>query len=180
MIPESEHLRIAVVTGAHALHGRLKILVVSDILNRFSAGIDVLLREKNGLNFKNCKITDFAPFKEKTCLVQIEGITDRTAAENLKGAEIFITREEAERTRNELLGDDEYYYYDIVGCDVYLDNTLYGKVTDIMEAGAGEVLLITDNKGKKQMLPFVESMVNTGQIKNNRIDITPVEGILDL
>ncbi len=174
----SEHLRIAVITGAHALHGRLKILVVSDNLSRFAPGAEVTVKDKNGL--KPYKIIEFAPSKGKVCLMHLEGVSDRNAADDLKGAEIFIRREEAEKTRDELLEDEEYYYYDIVDCAVYLEGNHFGVVSDIIEAGAGEILIITDSGGKKHMIPFVESMVSTDHIKDKRIDISPVEGILDL
>lgn len=174
---KSEHLRIAVITGAHALHGRLKILVVSDILSRFAIGAEVIVKDKNGLS--SYKISEFTPFKGKVCLMHLEGVTDRNAAEALKGAEIFISRDEAEKTRDELL-EEEYYYYDIIDCTVFLEGSQFGVVSDIIEAGAGEVLVITDSTGKKHMLPFVESMVSTERIRDKRIDISPIEGILDL
>ena len=178
MIQENEYLRIAVITGAHALHGRLKILVVSDNISRFQTDAEVIVKEEKG--YKPYIIKECRPLKGKVFLLYLEGVTDRTMAENLKGAEIFITREEAEQTRHELLEEDEFYYYDLIGCTVYHEDSSFGTVKDIMEAGAGEIIVVVDESGKKHMVPFIASMVDTSRISEKRIDISPVEGILDL
>ncbi len=178
MIQENEYLRIAVITGPHALHGRLKILVVSDNISRFQKGAEVIVKEEKG--FVPYKIKECSPVKGKIFLLYLDGVSDRNKAEDLQGAEIFITREEAEKTRDEILEDEEFYYYDLMGCSVYLEGSLFGEVADIIEAGAGEVIVIADTEGKKHMIPFIESMVDTSRIKDQRIDISPVEGLLDL
>jgi 16S rRNA processing protein RimM len=176
LIKDDNFIRVARVTGAHALNGRLKIALISDNLSRFDAENIVFLKEKD---YNPYRITGFAPLKGKTCLLQLEGIDDRNRAEALSGVEIFITRELAEETRDEL-EDDSFYYFDLMGCDVYLNGSLFAKVTDILEAGAGEVLVITDSRKRELMLPFVESMVDTSRIGEKRIDIHPVEGLFDI
>ncbi|MFA5520073.1 MAG: PRC-barrel domain-containing protein, partial [Spirochaetota bacterium] len=59
------------------------------------------------------------------------------------------------------------------------NNVLFGKVKDLFEAGAGEILVIENEAKKEVLVPFVESMVNTDRIKDGIIEISPVEGLLD-
>jgi 16S rRNA processing protein RimM len=176
LIKDDNFIRVARVIGAHALGGRLKIAVISDNLSRFDPENVVFLKEKD---YNAYRITGFAPLKGRTCLLQLDGVSDRNQAEALRGVEIFITKELAEETRNEL-EEDSFYYFDLIGCDVYLNGSLFAKVTDILEAGAGEVLVITDKDKRELMLPFVESMVDTSGIGEKRIDIHPVEGLFDI
>lgn len=172
-----DYIRIAVVTGTHGLKGRLKVLVVSDIRERFDAGKSVFI--KTTTDIREFKILNFIEQKGKTGLLELDGIDDRDAARSLKGSEICIDRAEAERTRS-ALEEDSFYYYDVIGCAVYRDDEFFGTVTDIMEAGSGEVLIISNETGRQFMVPFVASMVDTKNIRDGRLDIHPVEGLFEV
>jgi len=172
-----DYIRIAVVTGVHGLNGRLKILVISDIRERFEKDKSVFIKFKN--SFREFRIINFTESRGTAGLLQLDGINDRDSALSYKGSDVFIKKSEAEKTRSEL-GKESYYYYDIIGCAVYFRGRLFGTVTDILEAGAGEILIITNDRGKKFMIPFVESMVDTGEIRDSRLNINPVEGLFDI
>ncbi len=177
MIPENEYIRVARIAGAHSLKGVLKIYLVTAIPERFEPGNTVYLKIKDG--FKKFTVSEFKPQKERICLLQLDGIEDRNSAELLKGVDIFIDGASAEKFREEL-EDDVFFYYDIIGCKVLYKGEDFGSVMDIMEAGSGEILIIEDLKGKNRMVPFVESMVNTDRIAEKIIEISPVEGLLDI
>ena len=172
----NEYLRIGIITGAHSLDGGLKVHVITDNPDRFSPDIPVYLSRKGG--FVEYFIEDFSLHKNRIGYLYLRGILTREEAENLKGLEIFIPREIAEKSRNDL-EDDSYYYYDILGCSVYLDDQPFGTISDIMQGGAGEILIVRDSNGRDHMIPFVEAMVDTGRVAEKRIDIHPVEGLLD-
>jgi len=172
-----DYIRIAVVTGTHGLKGRLKVLVISDIRERFGAGKSVFI--KTTTDIREFKILNFIEQKGKTGLLELEGIDGRDAAQSLKGSEICIDRAEAERTRG-ALEEDSFYYYDVIGCAVYRDDESFGTVTDILEAGSGEILIISNETGRQFMVPFVASMVDTKNIRNGRLDIHPVEGLFEV
>ena len=173
----NEYLRIGIITGAHALVGGLKVHLITDNPDRFSPDIPVYLNRKGG--FVQYFIEDFSLHKNRTGYLYLKGVLTREEAENLKGLEIFIPREFAENTREDL-EEDTYYYYDIIGCSVYLNDQPFGTVSDIMQGGAGEILIVKDSSGKEHMVPFVESMVDTKSLKQKRIDIHPVEGLLEI
>ncbi len=172
-----DYIRIAVVTGTHGLKGRLKVLVISDIRERFDTGKSVFI--KTMADIREFKILNFIEQKGKTGLLELHGIDDRDAAQSLKGSEICIHRAEAERTRS-ALDEDSYYYYDVIGCAVYRGDAPFGTVTDILEAGSGEILIISNETGQQFMVPFVASMVDTKHIRDGRLDIHPVEGLFEV
>lgn len=172
----TDYLRIGKILGAHGLHGRLKILIVTDIDSRFDPGSAVYVGTKGG--FVKRTVIECAGHKGRIALVKMEGLSDREGAEALKGSEIFIDRSTAEETRNSL-DDASFYYYELMDCAVYLDGKEFGRVADIIEAGSGNILVIRDPDGKEYMVPFVESMVDTKALAQNRIDIFPVQGLLD-
>ncbi len=177
MIDESQLIRIAVIIGTHSLKGRFKIYLVSDSPDRFKINNYIYLKEEKGYSYR--KITEFKHRKNRIYLLKLDGIDSISAAQDYKCSELFITKLYAEESRK-YLEEDSYYYYDIIGCKVYLGKKEFGEVTEILEAGAGEILIISDKSGKKIMVPFVKSMVDTANISEKRIDIYPVEGLIDI
>ncbi|MGL4369986.1 MAG: ribosome maturation factor RimM [Spirochaetota bacterium] len=177
MINESSYILIGRISGPHGLDGRLKISVVTDKEERFSPGSRVYIL-RNGMYTEYC-VESFEWHKGRIALCSFEGVNDRNGSEALACAEIFITQEEAEKSRG-LLGEREFYYYDLIGSDVYKDGKAFGKVDAIVEGGAGCILSIKNGDGKEFLVPFVDEMVSTTRLMTEKIiDITPVDGLLD-
>jgi 16S rRNA processing protein RimM len=171
-----ELLRIGRIIGAHGLQGRLKILMLSDIPERFEQGNTVYLG--NDESSREFAIRQFHVSGGRECLLALEGLEDRDDALSLKGQTIYIERKTAEETRG-LLEEGSFYYYDLIGCEVFRDGVPFGRVKDIFEAGAGEILIIEDNKGMEIFIPFVDDIVDTAAIADKRIDIHPIEGMIE-
>lgn len=171
-----DFLRIAVITGSHSLKGRLKIFIVSDILDRFTVGSTVYLNIKG--SYKPYEIEEFQVSKGKFGLLNLKGVDDRNASDLLKKIEIFIDKSDADEMRD-ALDDDTFFYHELYECTVYYNNESFGTVIEIMEAGAGEILVVEDITGKRHLIPFVESMVDTGRVSEQIITINPVEGLLE-
>jgi len=88
--------------------------------------------------------------------VKFEGIDDRDQAFALRGYTIEIPREEFAPTE-----EDEYYWADLVGMTVVnKDNIVLGKVTNLMETGANDVLMINGEHGQI-LIPFVSNHIET-------------------
>jgi 16S rRNA processing protein RimM len=171
----NQFLRVAKITGAHGLNGRLKLDVITDIIERFAPGNKLYIKIGNQYKpFISTQISD----KSKSPLLKLEEINDRDAALSLKGAEIYITRSEAEKTRDKL-DSDSFYYFELIGCSVFVNNESFGRVADIMEAGGNKILVLNNNEGKEFLVPFNKSMVDTAHVFNGRIDINPIEGLFD-
>jgi len=89
----------------------------------------------------------------KLVVAQLDGITDREIARTFMGCEIAILPEQLPES------DSGYYWMQLIGCQVLLpDGTLIGKVTELVETGAHDVLRVlkTDETGIGSVLiPFV-------------------------
>lgn len=176
MIKEESYFRIAKIAGAHGLHGLLKILIITDIPERFTRDNIVFIEDAS--DFKKHRIIEFHVHKGKIGILGLDDISNRDEASALKGRNIFITGTEADKTRK-LLEAGSYYYQDIIDCDVFNGKKAFGKVVNILEAGGGEILVIRF-EGRDYLVPFVGSMVDTSDILNHRIVINPVDGLFDL
>lgn len=144
--------RIGRVSGTHHLKGTIKVT------SNFN-DVDILIGNKVILTLKNeqkkvLTISEIKRINDKIILIDFEEIKDKTEASSLIGAEVHV--------RRDLLGDiseDEFYAEDLVGMEVInSDNTSLGKVEDILETGAHDVLIV--NEGVEEvMIPAVELYV---------------------
>lgn len=81
-------------------------------------------------------------------VAQVEGITDREQAATLVGRSISVPR-----SRLPEPGEGEYYQTDLLGMDVVnLDGVELGRVDQIMETGANDVLVVMGDR--ERLIPF--------------------------
>ncbi len=86
-------------------------------------------------------------------------VPDRSAAEALKGARVFVPRSSFPTA-----GKDEYYWVDLMGLDVVnREGQALGRVADLMSTGPQTVLVLhfeTDGKPQERLIPFVSAYVD--------------------
>lgn len=85
----------------------------------------------------------------------LEGVTDRSGAEALKGMLIGAPRDALP-----VNDENEYYWADLLGLEVVnaVGESL-GKVDNLIETGANAVLDVLAEDGTKRLLPFVAAVV---------------------
>ncbi|CAG9295792.1 ribosome maturation factor RimM [Celerinatantimonas diazotrophica] len=93
-------------------------------------------------------------------IVKLSGFDAREQSQTLTGLEIAVAAEQLPE-----LAEDEFYWRDLLGMRV-VNRQGYdlGKVTDLMETGSNDVLVVKANLkdafGKKErLIPFVESQM---------------------
>ncbi len=104
--------------------------------------------------------------------VKVEGISDRTAAEGLVGAEVLVAQEELPEA-----GEGRLLWADLEGLEVVtVAGALVGRVTGLYETGAVDVLVVTGPRGEKlvPLAPYVEV-----DRQARRIVVDPPEGLLE-
>ena len=91
------------------------------------------------------------PLKDDMLVARLAGVSTRTAAEALKGAEIFARRDQLPPPAH-----DEFYYDDLIGLEaVDAEGAPIGRVVSLMNYGAGDVLEIAPAQGGETLLlPF--------------------------
>lgn len=118
------------------------------------------------------EIKDVRIIKNQICF-KLTGIDSIAQAEKLVGLPIYANEDEFK----ENLGEDEFLVSDLVGLDVFIDDSQVGTVKDVLNGPAQDVLVII-NKTEETMVPFVKQIVKSLDIKNNRIYISKVEGLI--
>ena len=99
---------------------------------------------------------------------------DRAAADALRGAEVYISEAEAAP-----LATDEYFIHQLVGLNaVSAVGQPIGKVRQVLETGAGEVLVIARPDQPDALVPMVRDFIARLDIPGGEVVITPIEGLL--
>ena len=156
----TRRIALALVAGAHGVKGELRLKLFADSIDSLArhsrlyvGGRELALRDiKHG---------------GKTAIARFEGISDRSAAEALRGQLVEIDRSELPE-----LEEGEYYHADLIGrAAVTTADEPLGRVTAIHNFGAGDIIEIAPPLGPTMLLPFTNAVVPTVDLAGGRVVI---------
>ncbi len=151
---------LGVVIGASGLKGAVKVKTFTGepaAIGRYGD-----LHSKAGRRFA---IASAAASKGDEVVVQFADVHDRSAAEALKGTELFVSRGSLPA-----VDDGEYYHADLLGlrCEDS-DGRFIGTLKAIHNFGAGDVIEVEAPDGSDLMLSFNRDTVPLVDVKAGRI-----------
>ncbi len=136
-----------------------------------------------------------AKFESDRGVLEIEYINPKRGTVKFKG---FDTPEDAKRLTNAYLysdeestrqnielGEDEYFWFDIIGCDIFENGELLGRVKDIQRLPSADYLLVETNEElakempKSFLLPYQDQFIENVDIKQKRIEVKGARDILE-
>ena len=105
-----------------------------------------------------------------TVVATAQGIDDRTAAEALRGARIFVSRASFPTADK-----DEFYWVDLIGLTVVnREGINLGDVKELMSTGPQTVLVmdyLLEGKLQERMIPFVAAFVDDVDLAKRQITV---------
>ncbi len=113
---------------------------------------------------------------EDVVIARIDGVADRTAAEALKGLELFVDRAVLPKTEG-----DTYYHADLIGLAVETtEGERVGKVSAFYNFGGGDVMEVTAEGGSDTgFLPFSADVIAKVDIPGGKVVITPQPNLFE-
>jgi 16S rRNA processing protein RimM len=158
--PETgKRVALAAVAGAHGVKGEVRLKLFTDSLKNLAQHENVYL---DGREIALKSVKDGG----KTAIARFEGVSDRSAAEGLRGALVEI-----DRSSLPPLEEGEYYHADLIGltCFSESDETI-GSVVGVENFGAGDLLDIELVNGKRTLIPFRDPIA---RMEDARIILDP-------
>ncbi|MEU6184873.1 ribosome maturation factor RimM [Nocardia sp. NPDC047038] len=165
------------VAKSHGVRGELVVEVRTDEPEaRFAPGVRLRGRLPRAAEVREFTV-ESAREHSGRLLVFLSGVTDRTAADALRGM-LFVV-DSADLPPSE--DPDEFYDHELEGLEVRLtDGTVVGSVREVLHSAAGELLEVrAADDGREILIPFVTAIVPTVSLAEGVIVIDPPEGLLD-
>lgn len=175
MSTPAQQLRVGRLTKAHGLKGALKLeLFTDDPDKRFTPGAVFTLQ-----------VPTSSPWHGKTLTLAelrwyngqpvgfFEGIADRTGAESLVKAILWIDQQPDEPDE-----PDAWYDFQLVGLRALRDGVEVGTVARVEHFPAQDLLVIATGE-RDVLVPFVNAIVPTVDIAAGTVTITPPAGLFE-
>jgi 16S rRNA processing protein RimM len=107
-------------------------------------------------------------------ILSLGGVTNRDAAEQLRGAEVAIRERDAAP-----LEEGEYFIHQLYGLTVVDEQGAeIGRVREVLETGANEVLVVTRPDQPEALIPMIHDVVQELDIAGGRVVVRLLEGLL--
>jgi len=164
-------VRLGRISGAHGIRGEVRIASFTDAPEGIAAY--GALTDGQGRRFE---IASLRPHKGMAVVAAFAGVTDRNAAEALKGVDLYIERDKLPEP-----DEEEWYHADLIGLDaVSAEGEAIGEVVAVQDFGAGDLLEIrVPGERQTMLIPFTKACVPVVDVKARRLVIVPLEDVGD-
>lgn len=138
------------IGSAHGIRGHVSIRTYTEDPEAIATYGPLM--DKSGRRLFKIKIVRVT---EKGVVAQIDGVSDRNAAEALRNEELYIDRSQLPAT-----DAAEYYHADLIGL-ITVDELgqTTGRIIGVYNFGAGDLLEVQFDAGDTEFIPFSDACV---------------------
>lgn len=158
-------LKVGTIVAPHGLRGEFKLLLQTNdpehllTLKRIYVGDETAPRSVLS-----------ARMHQGNALLRLQGISSPETVERLRGTTLAIRASDARP-----LAPNEYFLFQIIGLDVFTEaGERLGKVTDLMETGANDVLVVSPDEGPDILLPSHPDVVLSMDPAEGKVIVRPL------
>lgn len=159
----ADRITLAVITGAQGVRGEVRLKLFVD---------DPAALERHRAFEAAGRILTLARLRAQPngVIASFRELTDRTAAESLRGVALSVPRETLEPPAD----PDEYYQADLIGLAVRTPGGAeIGRLVAVENYGAGDLLEIERADGNRFMLPFRAAIVPVVDVAGGYLIVDP-------
>lgn len=167
---EFRYLAVGRVSRAHGLKGEVSMEIMTDFPERFeTAEWFYIGNEQEAAPYR----LESYRWHQQKLLLTLAGVTNRAEAEQLTGQFVQIPVEEAMP-----LEDGNFYLFQLIGLEaVTTTHERLGCVTNILETGANDVLVI-QNDEREVLLPDIPDVVKSIDLERKLIIVELIDGLI--
>lgn len=168
----SKFISVGKILNFHGIQGDAKVGFSKNQQGFFCSLKEVYIKEND--NYLPLKIKNVRLHKN-FAIVKFEGINSIDELLKYKGALLFVE----EKTIREALDEDEFLIDELVGLDV-VDNegNKLGFIVGVSNNGATDLLSVKTKSKNISLVPFVKAIVTSVSIKDKKVTINNIEGLL--
>lgn len=166
-------IKIGKLAGTHGIKGEIKFYPYSGTCSSIKPLHDVLLLSSSGAKQKvTIQRIKSGGGKHTISFVGYDSINQIDA---LIGNELCMYRSQLPDTE-----ENEYYWCDLLGLSVVTDSgQILGSIVDIFETGSNDIYVVK-NDNHEYLIPAINDVIASIDLKSRLVTITPIDGLLDL
>jgi 16S rRNA processing protein RimM len=166
-----ETLLIGQIVAPFGVRGQVK-------MRSYTAHVDHLRRRIGvvyiGEDRREYALKGLIEHKPGLLILSLGGVTTHEGAEELRGQDVAIREHDAAP-----LEEGEYFIHQLYGLAVVAeDGAEIGRVREVLETGANEVLVVARPDQPDALIPMIHDVVQNLDIVGGRVVVRLIEGLL--
>ena len=160
---------IGKIVNIHGIKGEIKVYPYTDDIENLSKLKEIYFDEKLEKKY----IIKSSKIQKNMLILKLDSIDSVEEAEKLRNMNLYIPKLKVQE-------EDTYYIEDLISLEVIdiKNNVSIGKITYVFNNGANDVYEILTNDGKKVYFPAIKQVVKQVDIKNNKIYVEVMKGLI--
>ena len=164
-------LSIAKILNFHGIKGEAKVGFSKGRESQIESLKKVFVKKDS--DYKELTVSSVR-FHKQFAIIKFKEFATVNDVEEYKGCDLYLSKEKIE----ESLDNDEFLIVDLIGMDVFdEDGSCVGKVIQVGDNRASNLLSIQDGNGKTHLVPFVKALVPVVDMVNKKVVINNIEGL---
>lgn len=156
MDKRTDLIQVATLGKAQGIKGEMKINLIGGDADKFAAYDRVIVDTKEFAieSFKTLTNGNF---------IKLAGVDDRNTAEKLTNSSVYVEKSKVPRA------EDEYFIADLIGCEIVVDGSVLGILSDVLQTGAADVYVVKADK--PFMFPALKKVLKNIDITKKIIEL---------
>lgn len=159
-----DRVAVARVGKSHGVKGYVRLISFSGSYEHIHEINEAVIIFRDGKE-QRVTIVDVRPLGDQV-LVKLAGYDSPEAVRVLSGSELWADRRHAAP-----LEQGEYYISQLVGCALYFEGTLCGRVTGVAEIGHSDLLEVETPDAGSRYVPLKDEYIGAVDAENGRIEL---------
>lgn len=165
---EPAFLAVGKLRHSHGVHGEMLMEVLTDFPERLVPGMILYL----GSGESQLRLLKSRPHREGL-LMTFEGYTTPEEVGQLRNQVVYVHADD-----RPALEQGEFYQHQLIGLHVAtVDGESLGKVIEIIETGASDVLVVRPPGGPDVLIPIVDAFVKQVDLSAGLITVLLIPGM---
>lgn len=156
MDKRNDLIQVATLGKAQGIKGEMKINLIGGDADKFAAYDRIIVGVKELVveSFKTLTNGNF---------IKLVGVDDRNTAEKLTNSSVYVEKCRVPRE------EGEYFITDLIGCEIVVDGSILGTLSDVLQTGAADVYVV--NADKPFMFPALKKVLKNIDITSKIIEL---------
>lgn len=169
----NEFISVGKILNFHGIQGEAKV-GFSKNQQDFLKSLKVVFIKKDS-DYTKLEVSSVR-FNKTFALVKFKGINSINDLMPYKGCLLFVEQS----TIRKNLGEDEFLIDELTGLEVFdLKGDKIGVVIGVSNNGANDMLSVKSKTTKISLVPFVKALVPEVDIKNKKVVVNNIEGLIE-